>query len=262
MKKKIEGFLIDIDGVLLTDNQRIPGALESVEFLIEKQIPFLLVTNTTRKSRITIWHQLKRLGFPVEETRIHTAPLAAVRYLKRKKVEKIFLFASGSVFKDFNDFKITTANPEYVVVGDLGQDLTFERLNDAFRLIMRGARIIALQKNRYWQTSEGLTVDAGAVVAALEYATSKRAVIVGKPRKDFFLQAADTLGLPPGKLAMIGDDLESDIEGARKTGIYGIAVKTGKFRSSILEKTDIKPDEIWDSIASLPGFLQKFSEGG
>ncbi len=257
MSRQILGLLIDIDGVLITDSQRLTGAAETIQFLNDSQFPYLLVTNTTRKSRITIWHQLKRVGISVDESQIHTAPLAAVSWLKNKGTQNIFLLLSGSAVKDFKDFKITSGNTEYVVIGDMGQDLTFERLNTAFRLIMRGAKIIALQKNRYWQTGEGLTMDAGAVVAALEYASRKRALVIGKPRKDFFLEAAHTLGIPPDNLAMIGDDLESDIQGAQEAGLMGIAVKTGKFRETELKQSKIKPDKILKSIAELPDFIMQ-----
>ena len=255
MPRQIAGFLIDIDGVLTIDNQRVDGAVEAINFLQDRKIPFLLVTNTTRQSRITIWHHLKRIGFPIEETDIITAPIAAAGWLKSRGIVSVNLFLSGSAVNDFKDFKITAFNPEYVVVGDLGPDLTFDKLNNAFRLIMNGAKILALQKNRFWQTGEGLTIDAGAMVAALEYATNKRATIIGKPRKEFFLQGAGKLKIPAQELAMVGDDLETDIEGGQNAGLFGIAVKTGKFREEFLQQSKIKPGAIIDSIAELPEFI-------
>lgn len=256
MSRKISGFLVDIDGVLLTGNQRIPGSLRALKFLKDHNIPYLLVTNTTRKSRVNIWHQLKRAGFSVDQSRIFTAPLAAVNWLRKRAVSRVFLLVSGSVIKEFKDFKITTANPEYLIIGDLGKDLSFDRLNLAFRLVMRGAKMIALQKNRYWQTADGLTIDAGAVVAALEFATGKRALVMGKPRKQFFWEAAHLLDLNPDELAMVGDDLESDVRGAQRAGLLGIAVRTGKFREHILEKKNVKPDAILNSIGDLPAFIR------
>ncbi len=256
MPHQISGFLIDIDGVLISGNNRIPGASETIEALIEEEIPFLLVTNTTRKSRITIWHHLKRLGFPVEEEQILSAPLAGVQWLKSRGAKNIYLFLSGSAVKDFSEFKNTTANPEYVVIGDVGQDLTLEKLNDAFRLIMRGSKILALQKNRFWQTTEGLTLDAGAIVAALEYASRKRATVVGKPRKDFFQLASEKIDIPLDKLAIVGDDIEMDVQGGQNAGLFGILVKTGKFREEHLKKSNIKPNAVIDSIADLTKYFK------
>ncbi len=253
----IRGLLIDIDGVLITNDRPLPGAVDTIRFLNEQRIPFLLVTNTTRKNRMIIWHQLKRLGFEITEEAIFTAPLAAVQFLKSKQVSRIHLLLSGSAIHDFKDFKSTAGNPEYVVIGDLGKDLTFDKLNRAFRLVMKGARMLALQKNRYWESQGGLTIDAGAIVAALEYSTGKRALVIGKPRKEFFLQAVSLLGIPSENVAMIGDDIEVDVGGAQKAGLQGFLVKTGKFRQNILNRSRIKPDRILNSIADLPEFLNE-----
>jgi HAD superfamily hydrolase (TIGR01458 family) len=260
MPRQISGFLIDIDGVLLSRGQRIEGALECIQFLNEQKIPFLLITNTTRQSRITIWHQLKRAWFPIKESDIYTAPLAAVNWLRNRKVKDIHLSLSGSAVNDFKEFKMTAYNPTYVVMGDIGRELSFERLNSTFRLIMNGAKILALQKNRYWQTEEGLTIDAGAMVAALEYATKKKAILIGKPSKDFFLQAAKNLEIPPEELAMVGDDIETDVKGAQKAGMFGILVKSGKYREDIFKASKITPNAVLSSIAELPKFVKKVQE--
>ncbi len=257
MPRQIFGLLLDIDGVLYIGNHRIPGALEALTFLHKNKIPFLLITNTTRRSRVTIWHHLKRMGFPVEQSQIFTASLAAIDWLENHSVRQISVMLSGSVVNEFKNFRISNSNPEYVVIGDLGSDLTFEKLNNAFRLIMKGAKILALQKSRYWQTEEGLFIDAGAIVAALEFATRKRAIVIGKPKKDFFLKAAQRLNISPENLAIVGDDLETDIRGGKEAGLFAIAVKTGKFREDVFKKSKIKPDAILNSIGELPKFLKK-----
>jgi len=254
----ISGLLIDIDGVLITNDRPIPGAVDAIRFLKERRVPFLLVTNTTRKNRQIIWHHLKRQGFVIEENAIYTAPMAAVQFLKSRRVSRIHLLLTGSTIHEFHDFKVTAGNPEYVIIGDLGKDLTFDRLNRAFRMVMKGARMLALQKNRYWETAGGLTIDAGAIVAALEYATGKRAVVVGKPRKEFFLQAVQMLGASPDEVVMIGDDVEVDVGGAQKCGLKGVLVKTGKFRQNILDRSNIQPDLVLESIAQLPQIFEKF----
>jgi HAD superfamily hydrolase (TIGR01458 family) len=257
MPRTISGLLIDIEGVLVSGKTRLSGSLETLDFLNKKRVPFLLVTNTTRMSRVTIWHHLIRLGFPITENHILTPSLAATNWLKKQGVEKIALLLSGSAANDFKQFKITAANPQYLVIGDLAQDLTFEKLNHAFRLLMRGAKILALQKNRYWQTNDGFTIDAGAIVAALEFASKKRALIIGKPQKNYFLEAADIIGIPINKLAMIGDDLEIDIKGGQSAGLFSIAVKTGNFREDIYKKGKIKPGVVLNKIDDLPVYLNK-----
>ncbi len=251
-QRAIRGFLIDIDGVLYVGESVIAGAREALQFLNENGIPFLLVTNTTRRSRYGLHSFLQRLGFKVSLDQIFSAPYAAARWLEERGAERIYLFLRGDAYREFNQFKITTYQPQYVVIGDMGEDLTYQRLNQAFRMIMNGAKMVALQKNRFWKTPEGLSIDAGAIVAALEFATGKRAEVIGKPRKAFFKQALNQLGLEPAQVAMIGDDLEADIAGGARAGLVTIGVKTGKFREEDYQNAAVKPDVLLDSIGQLP----------
>ncbi len=257
LPETIRGFLIDIDGVLVTEDHPLPGAVEALSYLSKQRIPFLLLTNTTRKSRFSLQNNLQHLGYRISMEQIYTAPLAAARWLKQQKAKTIYLFLRGDAYREFRDFKITTANPEYLVIGDIGEDLSFEGLNNAFRMVMNGARMVALQKNRYWQRVDGLTIDAGPIVSALEFATGKKARLIGKPSPDFFRQALEQMGLPPEQVAVIGDDIDADIAGARKAGLFSILVKTGKYRDATLKRSRIRPDLILDSFARLPELLEK-----
>ena len=251
-QRVVNGFLIDLDGVLYEGETVIPGAVDTLHFLLKKQIPFLLITNTTRKSRFGIQNKLQRMGFRIPLEQIFSAPYAAAEWLRAHQAKSLYLFVRGDVFREFSEFKSTLYKPEYIVIGDMGEDLTYERLNQAFRMIMGGARIIALQKNRFWKKEDGLVIDAGAIVAALEYATRKRAIVIGKPRREFFRQAIKRLGLPAEKIAIIGDDLEADIQGGARVGLFTIAVKTGKFREQDLQRARLKPDLILGTFADLP----------
>ncbi len=120
---------------------------------------------------------------------------------------------------------------------------------------MGGARPIALQRNRYWAAADGLQPDAGAYVAALEYATGARALLCGKPDPEFFAAAAEGLGrgtgAAPQAIAMLGDDLWADVEGAQRAGLLGWLVRTGKFRPEALEGSSVVPDRMLDSAAAV-----------
>lgn len=254
--KAIKGFLIDIDGVLYVEKQPIRGAVDAIEYLQSMNIPFILVTNTTRRSRYSLLTNLQQLGFRLDIEQIFSAPHAAALWLKEKDAKSISLFLRGDTYREFKDFHVTTNKPEYIIIGDIAEDLTYDYLNQAFRLIMSGTRMLALQKNRYWQTNTGLAIDTGAVVAALEYATQKRAIVIGKPNAAFFNHAIKRLGLPPENIAIIGDDLETDISGGAKVGLFTIAVRTGKFREENLRRKKKQPDHILKSIAELPNWLK------
>ncbi|MFQ6112714.1 MAG: HAD-IIA family hydrolase, partial [bacterium] len=125
-----------------------------------------------------------------------------------------------------------------------------------FRLIKGGAQLIGLQKNRFWHTLNGLSMDAGAFVVALEYAAETEATIIGKPNRAYFEMAVQDLGLPASNVAMIGDDIYTDILGGQAAGLRTILVKTGKYQFDDLSKVDVKPDWIIESIACLPTMLQ------
>ena len=115
-----------------------------------------------------------------------------------------------------------------------------------------------MQKNRYWRAKEGLTLDAGPFVAALEYASGKSATVVGKPEGEFFRLALQDMGLEPGAVAMIGDDAETDVAGAQAAGLRGIQVRTGKYTGGVQGT----PDLTLESIAALPGALGSQESGG
>ena len=120
---------------------------------------------------------------------------------------------------------------------------------------MNGAEIIALHKGKYYKVDNGLRMDAGGFVAALEFATGKKSQLVGKPNKAFFQCALDDLRLVPEEVVMIGDDLINDVNGAQNLGIPGILVKTGKYHEGMIESSKINPDGLIDSIADLQNIL-------
>jgi HAD superfamily hydrolase (TIGR01458 family) len=140
-------------------------------------------------------------------------------------------------------------------VGDLAEDWNFAILNNAFRNLMGGAELVAIQRNRYWHTGDGLALDAGPFVAALEYGSGKAATLIGKPSPAFFGTAALELGLAKAEIAVVGDDLETDVLGARQAGMAGVAVRTGKYRPGDEARARRMADAVLDSIAELPGWI-------
>lgn len=252
-KKMKKSFLIDINGVLYVGKEPVDGAPEAIDFLREKKCKFRFISNATRTCRETLCEKLRDFGFDISEDEIFGAPVAAIKYIKNSGKAGCFLLTSGDVYRDFEDERITLTDekPDFVVVGDAGDNFTFENLNKAFNFLLEGAELIAMEKDRYWRTVNGLELSAGPFVTALEYATGKKAVLVGKPSESFFELALRDMDSEPGKTAVIGDDVFTDIEGAKRFGMRGILVKTGKYRGGIVEKFGIEPDKTLDSIAEL-----------
>lgn len=256
----IEGLLIDIDGTLYEGDALVPGADEAVAWLRERGVPHLFTTNTSRMARRDMVDRLEGLGLSVRPGDVLTAPLAAARWLGREGLSRVLLLLPESTHEDFGGFELVGPGeaPEAVVVGDLGSGFTFERLNDAFRALRSGARLVAIHKNRFWLPEEGPTLDAGPFVVGLEYAARTEAALVGKPSATFFELAADVLGRPAEGLAVVGDDPESDIRGARAAGLTAVQVETGKFDPArAAEAPEVeRPHHRIASIAELPGLVE------
>jgi len=249
---KPKGLLIDLDGVIYNDSQVIPGALETIRFLQDSNIPFRFLTNTTMKCRQSIQSKLMNLNIKVEKEQIFSAAYAAAEFIRRQKKQRCFLLLTEDAQKDYQGLAADTGDVDYVVVGDLGDQYTFQILNKAFNYLLQGARLIALQKNRFWLSDKGYTLDAGAFVALLEYAANCRSQVIGKPSAQFFEGALHNLNLSAQQVLMIGDDLESDISGASNLGIRTCLVQTGKFLKEDFDRSLVKPDYILPTIAFLP----------
>jgi phospholysine phosphohistidine inorganic pyrophosphate phosphatase len=248
----VDGLLIDIEGVLTRGNEVIPGALETIQTLRARGIPFRFMTNTTVYSRRTLWERLQAWGFALEEHELFTATYAAAQYLRSRNATSFYPLLLPDAQLEFHDLDVDEEAPEFVVVGDMGASFTYLRLNRAFRAVINGAELVALHKKRNWHAEEGLYLDAGPFVVALEYAADVKAVVIGKPSSAFFQMVLEDLNLPPDRVAVIGDDVESDVRGAQVMGMKGWLMKTGRFRKEDLGR-GIWPDQLLGSITELVG---------
>jgi phospholysine phosphohistidine inorganic pyrophosphate phosphatase len=250
-----DACIIDLDGTLYVGDRTVPGAPAAVAALRSAGIPVCFATNTTRRPRSALVSRLGDMGFEIGADELHTAPLAAARWLERQGARRVSLLLAEATFEEFAGFERDDREPDHVVVGDLAEAWSFEVLNTAFRALTRGARLVAIQKNRSWDAGQGLQLDAGPFVAALEYATGQQAVVVGKPSPAFFDTAAAALRAPPERIVVVGDSLVNDVRGGHQAGCLGVAVRTGTFREEDLAALECPPDAVLDSIAYLPGWL-------
>src|SRR5215217_3358387 len=245
---RLKGLLVDLDGTLYVGDEPIEGAREAIDRLKSSGLAIRYVTNTTRKPRREVCEHLRSLGFEVEEAEIFTPARAAAGLIADRSC---FPLVDESLLEDLEGVTLAEDRPGYVLVGDLGEGFTYDRLNAAFRCLMDGAELLALQRNRYWRREDGLALDAGPFVAALEYATGKSATVVGKPERSFFRLALKDIGLDQHEVAMVGDDAEADVAGAQAAGLVGIQVKTGKYGP----EAGVAPDLVLESFAALPDAL-------
>ncbi len=253
----VQAFLIDLDGVLYTGNNPYPGVKECLQRMEEQGYGYRFVSNSTRRARDSVAKRLQGLGYNIDARQIYTPPLAAIEHIKNSGKDRCFLLTTGDVHRDFEQAGICISEDDvdYVVMGDAGDGFTFERLNQALRLILDGAEILALEMDRYWSEPQGLVLSTGPFVAALEYATGKKAHLMGKPSRNFFSLALADLGIEPKEAAMIGDDILTDVHGAQEMGMRGILVKTGKYRERAAKSSGVMPDMVLESLADLARLL-------
>ena len=243
-------FLLDLDGVFYNDTRLIPGGAAVIQHLRSRSIPFRFVTNTTSKSRAALARKLNGFGIAAAARDIFCPPFAAAGFLREKNASAA-LFITDDARLEFEAVREDLAHPDYLILGDLMDDWTFAKLNEALRYLLNGAKLVALGMTRYWHADDGPRLDVGPMATALSYATGQEPIVLGKPAADFFLLAARDLGVQPAQCVMVGDDILTDVGGAQAVGMRGLLVRTGKFRPADLDGK-VTPDAILDSIADLP----------
>jgi HAD superfamily hydrolase (TIGR01450 family) len=248
----VRGFVLDADGVVVLMGSPIPGAVEALKGLQARGIPFRVVTNFSSAHRDSLSARFIAGGLPIGPDRIVTGTSAAAAYTaERHPGRPLFVLASPDAQREFDGQQLLAAaeadaaargSVAAVVIGDAGEDLSFRNLDIAFRLIRAGADFLAMHRNPWWLTSKGETLDAGALVVGLEFATGRRARILGKPSPLVFRQAAAGLSLdlgervPRGAFAMVGDDPQADVAAAQRVGLRGLLVLSGKTTRADLDR--------------------------
>ncbi len=243
----VRALLLDLDGVIVLKGELLPGAREALEELGERGIPYRIVTNTSLISRASLSRWGSRLGAPIPADRIMSALSASAAFTRHHHPGRpIFVMASSDALTEFAGQHLMTgeeadaadARAAAVVIGDAPEAITFDNLNRAFRLVRNGAELIGMHRNPWWLTPDGPTLDSGAMVTGLEFATERSARILGKPAPDFFREAAAELDteiraaggrrLVRHDIAMVGDDVRTDILAAQRVGLRGAFVLSGK----------------------------------
>ncbi|AZO35163.1 MAG: TIGR01458 family HAD-type hydrolase [Mesorhizobium sp.] len=245
----IRAVLLDLLGVVYDGDTPIPGAAAAIERLRKAGLPLRFVSNTTRSPRSKIIAQLVAMGIEVADEELLTPARAAVEWL-RNHDRQPHLLVHPDLEAEFSGLE--GGNGRAVVVGDAGEGFDHASLNRAFRELAAGADFVALAVNRTFKDADGqLSLDAGAFVAALEFASGRSPVVLGKPSPDFFLSALADLDCPAADAVMVGDDAEGDVAGALRAGLgAALLVRTGKYRPGDETRFDPAPAALVDDLAA------------
>jgi HAD superfamily hydrolase (TIGR01458 family) len=218
---------IDLSGTLHIGRRPLPGAIEAVTRLRREGYRVRFVSNTSSKSRRYLQKVLSEIGFDIALEELFTAPLVVRRHLLKHNLRP-YLLVHPDLEEEFAD--LPQEDPNAVVVGCALQHFTYANLNHAFRFLKGGAQLIATGRSACFEGRDGLQLDAGPFVVALEYAAGTEALVLGKPSADFFAAAREEFSCPLDRVIMIGDDARSDVGAALAAGMRAILVKTGKYR--------------------------------
>lgn len=271
----IRAFILDADGVLLFRNEPIAGSPGALLELRRRGIPYRVVTNYSSAHRETLAAAFgKATSLEVDGAEIITAASAAAAYTASHHAGKPLLVLgapdarrewTGQDVIGLDEADARSEPVAAVVIGDAGDDLSYRNLDIAFRQLRNGAEFVAMHRNPWWMTPKGFTLDAGALVAGLEFALGRRAIVTGKPSPVVFRQALAELRtevagsggprLRAGDVAMVGDDPRADIAAARRVGLRGILVLTGKVSETEATASGVRLDAIAPSLAEIVGAL-------
>jgi NagD protein len=252
-KREIRSWLMDMDGVLVREEQPIPGADRFLARLRELGTPFLLLTNNSTYTRRDLVARLAAAGLEVPEEAIWTSALATARFLEDQRPEgSAFVIGEAGLTTALHDagYTLTDRDPDYVVLGET-RTYSFERITRAIRLIADGARFIATNPDPTGPSNEGPVPATGSVAALISRATGVEPYYVGKPNPLMMRSALNAIDAHSETAAMIGDRMDTDVVSGLEAGMETILVLTGVTSRADAERYPYRASQIAESVADL-----------
>ncbi len=251
----IQAFVFDMDGVLYRGLEVIPGAREFLADLAAHTIPYRLLTNNASLTQAQFAAKLAAMGIEVPAANIMTSSVATAEYLSQvappgAQILPIGLDGVRAALQDKGFVLVDERPADFVVVG-IDWTATYEKLKRASLAIRDGARFVGTNGDKTFPSSEGILPGNGSLLAFLEAATSVKPTIIGKPEIGIFTQTVHSMGTPSAATAMVGDRLDTDIEGAARAGLRAIFLLSGVHDRDDLIASGLTPDLIFDDIAAL-----------
>ncbi|WP_115788291.1 HAD-IIA family hydrolase [Arthrobacter silvisoli] len=254
---EIECWLTDMDGVLVHENQAIPGAAELIQRWVDTSKRFLVLTNNSIFTPRDLAARLSSSGLEVPEENIWTSALATAQFLK-DQVEgsdsgnRAYTIGEAGLTTALHEagFILTDQNPDFVVLGET-RTYSFEAITTAVRLILGGARFIATNPDATGPSKEGPLPATGAIAAMISKATGREPYIVGKPNPMMFRSAMNRIDAHSETTAMIGDRMDTDIIAGMEAGLHTVLVLSGITQREEIAAFPFRPNQVLTSVAEL-----------
>ncbi len=260
MPLAVRGLLLDVQGTLVKRGEGGRNVLLGGKRLLQvaraKEIGIRVLTNAS-KSNSAVLRELVELGLDLREGEVISAAELTAAYL-REKMSSARVWVLGEpelveVLKSYGH-EVVEERPDAVVVG-LDRTLTYDKLNKALRFLRQGALLVGCHASRRIPGSGGETISVGPIVKALEYASERKAVVIGKPSRIMFRAALKDMGLSAKEVAMVGDELRSDLWPAKRLGMKAVLTLTGVSSRDDVHRLGIVPDLIVEHIDELADHL-------
>jgi NagD protein len=251
--REIRSYLMDMDGVLVSEENAIPGADAFIARLREREIPFLVLTNNSIYTPRDLSARLRQHGIDIAEENIWTSALATARFLDDQRPGgTAYVVGEAGLITALHQagYTMTDNHPDYVVLGEQ-RSLSFERITLATRLIRNGARFIATNPDATGPSVRGPIPATGSVAALMTHATGVAPYFVGKPNPLMMRSALNAIGAHSESTAMIGDRMDTDIISGMEAGLETILVLTGLTTRELAEREPYRASRVIDSIADL-----------
>ena len=250
-------ILIDFDGVINLYGKPAPYTKEFLDFLVEQKLSSFILSNSTLKTSEDVRNFLRENNLPANMP-IMTASDAALKYVENN-YKRVSVYCVDKVKEEFKNY-IDDNIPQAVIVGDMADNWSVEIINEIFLKVHNGADLVAMHMNKYWSPEKNkLLLDAGSFISAIEYAASKKAILIGKPSPIYFQTALEMIGYSAqSSFIMVGDDIESDIKPTQQLGGTSILILTGKTKLPLSQNLKMKPDFIVNDLSEVIEVLKKY----
>lgn len=242
----MQGFLLDMDGVIYSGDELIPGADSFVKELQEKEVPYLFMTNNSQRTRRDVVDKLKGLGIDANEDDVFNSAMATAIFLNRQKPRgTAFVLGEGGLLTSLTKrgYSLVSSNPDFVVVGE-GHNFTLEMVRQAVDMILDGSKLIATNLDPSPKKQGWNNLGIKSVVTMIEEATGLKAFSVGKPSPVMMREARKKIGLSTSETTIIGDTMSTDIIGGLQMGYKTILSLAGVTKKEDIGKFAYSPDMV------------------
>jgi len=253
--EQILSYLTDMDGVLVHEDQLIPGADEFLAELRANEIPFLVLTNNSIRTPRDLQARLRHTGLDIPEESIWTSALATATFLADQRPNgTAYVVGESGLTTALHEigYVLTDSDPDYVVLGET-RTYSFEAITTAIRLVDRGAKFIATNPDATGPSRDGVLPATGSVAALITRATGKEPYYVGKPNPLMMRSALRQIGAHSQSTVMIGDRMDTDVIAGLEAGLRTVLVTSGISTESSVEAYPFRPTMVVDSVADLIG---------